>query len=180
KGPYGELDPWLQANWIAGIIEARPWTSTITELPAYAVAVGAPALLGSLVVLYRRWRVEEGRAEWAALLVFLVCAAVIMLTQIRGARLAVMPAMPAAAWLIVAARRRYLAPRRIATIAGLVGSWLVFSGVVLALVVTLAVALVPGRAQQAAEARASKEPCLLPAAFADLSALPPERIMSPI
>jgi hypothetical protein len=180
KGPYGELDPWLQANWIAGIIEAKPWTSTISELPAYAVAVGAPALLGTFVVLYRLWRLREDRAEWAALLVFLVCAALIMLAQVRGARLAIMPAMPAAAWLIVAARHRYLASPRIGAIAGLAGAWLVFSGVVLALFVTAVTTLVPGRAQVVAEARASKEPCLVPSAFADLAALPPERIMSPI
>ncbi|UJW84669.1 hypothetical protein [Devosia sp. SL43] len=180
KGPYGELDPWLQANWIAGIIEAKPWTSTISELPAYAVAVGVPALLGTLVVLYRLWKVETDRPEWAALLVFLVFAAVIMLAQVRGARLAIMPAMPAAAWLIVAARQRYLASPRLAGIAGLILSWLAFSGIVLALVVAATVNLFPGRAQQVAEARADKEPCLVPSAFADLAALPPERIMSPI
>lgn len=180
KGPYGALDPWLQVNWIAGIIEAKPWTSTIGELPAYAVAVGAPALFGTLVVLYRLWTVREGRAEWATLLIFLVFAAIVMLAQVRGARLAVMPAMPAAAWLIVAARHRYLAHPRIGNIAGLALSWLVFAGIVLALLVTAIVELVPGRAQQVAEARADKEPCLVPAAFADLAALPPERIMSPI
>ncbi|MCZ4347919.1 hypothetical protein [Devosia neptuniae] len=179
-GPYGELDPWLQANWIAGIVEAKPWAASVFELPAYAIAVGIPALLGTLVVLYRLWRVQQGRAEWAVLLAFVLCTALIMLAQIRGARLTVMPAMPAAAWLIVAARQRYLAQPRLVTILGLAGSWLAFSGVVLALVVTLMVNLAPGRAQDVAQARASKEPCLVPAAFADLAALPPERIMSPI
>jgi hypothetical protein len=179
-GPYGELDPWLQSNWIAGIVEARPWTSTILDMPAYAVAVGVPALLATLVVLYRLWKVEADRGEWAALLVFIVLAAVIMLAQVRGARLAIMPAMPAAAWLIVMARQRYLAAPQLAGIAGLVLSWLVFSGVILALLVTATINLVPGRAQQVAQARASKEPCLVPSSFADLAALPPERIMSPI
>jgi hypothetical protein len=46
--------------------------------------------------------------------------------------------------------------------------------------VTAVVNVVPGRPQQMAEARASKEPCLLPSAFADLAALPPERVMTPI
>ena len=180
KGPYGELDPWLQANWIASIVEARPWFLTVTELPAYAIAVGVPALLATVVVVARLWSVPEKRTEWAALLVFLVCTALVMLAQIRGARLAVMPAMPAAAWLIVTARQRYLASRRIGPIAGLVLSWLAFAGVVLSLLVTAVVNVVPGRPQQMAEARDSKEPCLLPAAFADLAALPPERIMTPI
>ncbi|WP_332698458.1 hypothetical protein [Devosia sp.] len=179
-GPYGNLDPWLQANWIAAIVEARPWFNNLFELPAYAMAVGVPVLLGAIVVLWRLWRVREGRAEWAALLVFLGLTAVVMLAQVRGARLAVMPAMPAAAWLIVTARQRYLAAPRVPAIAGLVLSWLAFSGVVLSLLVTALVNVVPSRAQTVSEVRASKEPCLVPAAFADLAALPPERVMSPI
>ena len=179
SGPYGELDPWLQANWIASIVEARPWTSSVFDVPALGVAVGAPVLLGALVALYRLWRVPEDRLEWAALLVFLLCAAVVMLAQVRGARLAVMPAMPAAAWLIVAARRRYLAAPALVNGAGLVVAWLMFSGVVLWLLISVLVTLVPGRAQQVAKARASEARCLLPAAFASL---PPTstRIISPI
>lgn len=180
KGPYGGLDPWLQDNWIASIVEARPWIVTITELPAYAVAVGLPALLACIVVIARIWRQPEERAEWAALLVFLLCTSVIMLAQVRGARLAIMPAIPAAAWLIVMARQHYLATQRPGAIAGLVLSWLAFSGLVLALLAAVVVNLVPGRPQEVAEARASKEPCLVPAAFADLAAMPPERIMTPI
>jgi len=180
KGPYGELDPWLQAHWIAGIVEARPWLVTITELPAYAVAVGLPALLATGVVLYRLWRVPEGRAEWAALLIFTLCTALVMLAQVRAGRLAIMPAMPAAAWLIVAARQRYLARPRLGPILGLVLSWLAFSGIVLLLLVNVAVNAVSARPERMAEARSDKEPCLLPAAFADLAAIPPERVMSPI
>ena len=179
-GPYGELDPWLQENWIARIVEARPLFVTITELPAYAIAVGLPVLLAIVVVLARIRLVRDERAEWAALLVFLVCTALVMLIQVRGARLAIMPAMPAAAWLIVTCRRRYLATRRPRAIAALIVSWLGFAGVVLSLLVMGVVGLVPGRAQAISEARAGKEPCLLPSAFADLAALPPERLMTPI
>ncbi|WEK03906.1 MAG: hypothetical protein P0Y65_17190 [Candidatus Devosia phytovorans] len=179
-GPYAALDPWLQQNWIAGIIEARPLFVTIHDLPAYTVAVALPALLAVVVILVRLWRVPQQRDEWAVLLVFLLATALIMLIQIRGARLAIMPAMPAAAWLIVAARQRYLAKQRLPQIFGLLGSWLVFSGVVLSLIVTLVVNTWPGRAQEVAEVRASKEACLLPSAFADLAALPPERVMTPI
>jgi hypothetical protein len=180
KGPYGELDPWLQANWIATIVEARPWHITITELPAYAISVGLPALLACLVVVWRLWREPEQRLEWAALLAFLLCTAVVMLVQVRGARLAIMPAIPAAAWLIVIARQAYLARPRLLPALGLMLSWLAFAGVVLSLLVTAVVSATPGRPRQMAEARTSKEPCLMPAAFADLAALPPERIMSPI
>ena len=180
KGPYGALDPWLQANWIAGIMEARPWFTTITELPAYAVSVGLPALLAVVIVATRLWRIEDQRAQWAALLVFLLATSLIMLIQVRGARLAIMPAMPAAAWLIVSARSHYLAKPRLPQILGLVGSWLAFAGVVLSLLVTAVVNIVPSRAQAVSEIRADKELCLVPSAFADLAAIPPEAIMSPI
>lgn len=180
KGPYGSMDPWLQANWLSAINEAKPWSVIVFDLPAYSLAVGAPVLLGTLVVMWRLWRVREGRLEWATLLIFLLFAAAIMALQIRGSRLAVMPAMPAAAWLIVTARRRYVASPRILPILGLLGSWLAFAGVVLSLAVGSLVMMVPSRAQDVAVARASKQACLLPAAFADLAALPPERIMSPI
>lgn len=179
-GPYGELDPWLQTNWIGAIVEARPWFATITELPAYAVAVGLPALLATGVIAWRLWDVKEGRAEWAALLVFTLCTAVVMLAQVRGGRLAIMPAIPAAAWLIVMMRHRYLAAPRLRTLAGLLLSWLAFSGVALLLLVTAVTNLTSTLPEQIAEARANKEPCLVPAAFADLAAIPPERIMAPI
>ena len=180
KGPYGGLDPWLQANWIAGIIEARPWFATIGELPAYAVSVGLPALLAVIVVIARLWYVRTDRDEWAAVLIFLLATSLIMLIQVRGARLAIMPAMPAAAWLIVSTRGRYLANPRIPQIAGLVFSWLAFAGVVLSLLVTAVVSVMPGTAQAVSELRANKELCLVPSAFAELAAIPPERIMSPV
>lgn len=180
KGPYGGLDPWLQANWIAGIAEAQPWIVTLSEMTPYAVSVGVPALLAVAVVLVRLWRVTEQREDWAALLVFLLATSVIMLIQVRGARLAILPAMPAAAWLIVVARQRYLATPRIPQILGLVFSWLGFAGVALALLAGVTMKVLPTQAEPSSEARAATEPCLLPAAFADLAALPPERIMSPI
>lgn len=179
-GPYGELDPWLQQNWIGGIFEARPWLVTLNELPGYAIAVGIPVLVALVTVGIRLWRVRDDREGWAVLLVFLLLTSVIMLVQVRGARLAVMPAMPAAAWLIVSARRRYLAHPRWPQILALVSSWLVFAGVVLSLLVTFVVERFPSHAQYVAQVQGDKDQCLLPSAFADLSALPPERIMSPI
>lgn len=179
-GPYGQLDPWLLQHWIGAIVEAKPWAASLFDIPAYAIAVGIPVLLAILVVLWRLWRVPEGRAEWAMLLVFLLATGLVMLVQLRGARLAVMPAIPAAAWLILAMRQRYLARPRVLPALGLASAWLAFSGLVLAIAVTMLVNLSPGRAQQVAAARAGKEPCLVPAAFADLRAMPPERIMSPI
>jgi hypothetical protein len=181
SGPYAALDPWLQANWIAGIIEAKPWLSNLQDMPAYAIAVGMPILLAILVVLGRLWRVREGRAEWAVLLVFLAMTTLVMLAQVRGARLAIMPAIPAAAWLIVAARQRYLAKASLGNVAALLGSWLAFSGVVLALTVNGILAIAPSTSQQVAvSSQPDTNKCLLPSAFTSLAELPPQRIMAPV
>ncbi|SMQ85682.1 hypothetical protein SAMN06295905_2971 [Devosia lucknowensis] len=180
-GPYGSLDPWLQENWIAVIVEAKPWHASLFELPVYAITVAAPVFLGLLATAAALVRDRERRMGWLTVLVFLACAALVMLTQIRGARLAILPAIPAAAWLIVRARAVYLDRPRIVSALGLVGSWLVFSGVILSMLVSLVVDLLPdGRAQAVAQTRASKQPCLVSDSFADLRALPPERIMTPI
>ncbi len=180
KGPYGNLDPWLQANWIAAIVEAKPWLFNLAEMPAYALAVGVPVLLAVVIVCLRLWRVRQDRAEWAVLLVFLVAMSLVMLAQVRGARLAIMLAMPAAAWLIVSARQRYLAKASAGNIIGLLVSWLAFAGVVLALAVTGIQSLLPSDAAQVAEQRGNAQACLVPGAFTDLALMPPKRIMAPI
>lgn len=180
-GPYGSLDPWLQDNWIAAIVEAKPWHVSLGELPVYSIVVGAPVFLGLIAAALAFWRMPEKRLAWMTLLVFLGCAALVMLTQVRGARLAILPTIPAAAWLIVQAREAYVARQRLGPALGLVASWLVFSGVILSVIVSAALTLLPdGRAQVMSEARASKLPCLVSDSFADLRGLPPERIMAPI
>lgn len=181
SGPYGTLDPWLQDNWIAAIVEAKPWHISLGELPAYAITVGAPVFLG-LVAAGIAFRQEpQKRLAWLTLIVFLVCASVVMLAQIRGARLAVLPAIPAAAYLIVAARRAYLNRQRLVPALALIGAWLAASGVILSVVVGLVVNALPdGRAEIVAASRASKVPCLMSESFAALRAMPRQRIMAPI
>ena len=179
-GPYGGLDPWLQVNWMANIVEAKPWSASVADLPAYGLGVGVPVLLASLVTLYLAARRGPDRRQWAVLATFLLAAGLVMLVQVRGARLAIMPAMPAAAWLILAARQAYLDRPRPAAIAGLVGSWLAFSGAILGLLVAALVNLAPGVASDGGQARASTLACLRPAAFADLAKLAPARIMAAI
>jgi hypothetical protein len=180
-GPYGSLDPWLQENWIAAIVEAKPWHVSLAELPVYSITVGAPVFLG-LVAALLAFRLErDARLRWLTLIVFLACATLVMLAQVRGARLAILPTIPAAAWLIVMARTAYLARQRLLPALGLVGAWLVFSGVILSVIVSYAMTVLPSdRANVVAEVRASKLPCFVSESFADLRGLPPERIMAPI
>lgn len=180
-GPYGSLDPWLQDNWIAAIVEAKPWHVSVIELPVYSIVVGAPVFLGLVAAALALWRTPEKRLGWLTLLVFLACATLVMLTQVRGARLAILPTIPAAAWLIVMARQAYLKRQRLLPALGLIGAWLMFSGVILSVLVAYVLTLLPdGRAQAISDARVSKLPCILSESFADLRGMPPERIMAPI
>jgi hypothetical protein len=180
-GPYADLDPWLQRNWIAGIVEAKPWHQSLFDLPAYTLAVGVPVLLGAGVALIALVREPKRRTGWLILLTFIVTTSIVMLAQIRGARIAIVTIVPAAAWLIVLARNAYLRRPKLRPTAGLIASWLIFSGVILSMLVSATLDILPdGRAQQVTVARASKLPCLASDSFADLRGLPPERIMSPI
>ncbi|QQR38786.1 hypothetical protein [Devosia rhizoryzae] len=180
-GPYAALDPWLQRNWIAGIVEAKPWHQSLLDLPAYTLAVGIPILLGACAAILALRQEPEKRLGWLILLTFILATAVVMLAQIRGARLVVLTVTPAAAWLILRAREAYIERPRILPALGLVASWLSFAGIVIALAVTGLLGLLPdGRAQEVTTARASKLPCLASGSFADLRGLPPSRIMSPI
>jgi len=180
QGPYAAVDPWLVENWINGISEAMPWWQSVRDLPAYTIAVGIPPVLGLGVIAYRVSVKANDRAAWLILAVFLGVAAMVMLAQVRGARLATMPAIPAAAWLIVHAREHYLKARSLLNGVALVVSWCAFAGVLVVFVVSQAVNLMPGRAQTVLQARGAADRCQLSSAFADLAALPPERIMTPI
>ena len=182
KGPYGQIDPWLVRNWIDNIIEARPIWESVVAMPAFTIAALIPVLAGLAVVGYHVLRVRDGRmAEWAMLGLFLALAFVVMALQVRGARTAGLIAVPAGAWLITTARAHYMARSRLREIVGLVGSWLLFAGVAAAAAVAYIGMLLPtGAASMPTEGSAERAPCLMPQAFADLAALPPERLMTPI
>ena len=180
-GPYGALDPWLKENWIAAIVEAKPWHQSLVELPTYSIVVAVPVFLGLVAAGLAIWREPQRRLAWLTLAVFLACATLVMLAQVRGARLAIVPTIPAAAWLIVKARQAYLARPKLLPALGLVGAWLAFSGVILALIAGYVMTVIPSEpARTMAEVRANKLACFASDSFADLRGMPPERIMAPI
>lgn len=182
KGPYGQIDPWLVQNWIDNIIEARPIWESLVALPAFTIAAIIPAVAGLAVAGYHVLKVRDGRtAEWAMLGLFLALAVVVMVLQVRGARTAGILAVPAGAWLITTARAHYMARSKPREIAGLVGSWLLFAGVAMSAAVAYIAMLFPtAGSSMAAQDGGDRSACLMPQAFADLAALPPERLMTPI
>lgn len=182
RGPYATLDPWLVANWIDKITEAAPLLTSMLNDPVYPLAVAVPTALALAVALAQVARhTGRPRLEWLVYLVYLVLAVATMLVQIRASRMATVVAVPASASLIVAARHLYLERRTMIRTAALVLSWIAAAGLAIGLIATLAVNALPGDAAAVRdEGLGDRRQCLMPHAFADLAALPPERVMAPI
>ena len=180
RGPYAAVDPWLVRNWLSYISEAKPIWESFKNIPPYVVAVAVPPALALLVVAVRVVRHRVDRAEWLIYGVFLLIAAVIMVLQIRGARFTAALAVPAGAYLIVTARAAYLAHRRPLPVLALVLSWISYAGIVVSLATNAAISGLPAWGQFAGSGGADQAPCLMPASFEALAALPPQRLMTPI
>ncbi|MDB5507131.1 MAG: Oligosaccharyl transferase [Devosia sp.] len=177
-GPYAALDPWLIANWLDRIVEAKPAWTSFASMPAYVVAVAVPPALAVCILGATLVRNREARDEWLVYGAFLVLAVLVMLLQLRGARLAAPLAIPAGAAFIVWARTRYLAGNRLRYLMALLGGWLGFAGIVLGVAVNLTVAQFEDSGLAVvATAQGEKQLCLMPAAFETLAALPPGRVM---
>ena len=181
KGPYGMLDPWLITNWIDRISEAEPWWQSLLGDPVYPIAVAIPPLVALLVIAWNAVRNKVDRGAWLLYGLFLVMAIAVTLAQIRAARMATPLAVPACAVLIAAAWQRQTARRGLEPALGVVASWLVSAGIAVGVLATLVVLAFPNYAAATDDKfRAARQACLMPAAFTDLAALPPERIMTPI
>lgn len=182
-GPNAGLDPWLIANWSSAIIESKPVWRSILDKPELTLAIAVPPLLGLAAVIWRVRTSPLDRSEWLVYGLTLAVTVVVMAVLVRGGRLADAAVAPAAAAAIAAARARYLSRRGLADVAILIGSWLAFAGIVIMLAAALVAIALEGPAgtgKARAEAAVSRDACLQPAAFADLAALPPERIMTPV
>lgn len=180
-GPYGQLDPWLRENWLSQISEAKPVWASIEALPAYSIGIVVPPLISLIAIAVKLWLDPRDRPQWLILGAFLAFAILVMVIQIRGARLAAILAVPGAAWVIVAARLRYLTARTLANTLGLVLAWLVFSGMAVAVAVTT---LFPDEgdrvnASDVTGGTITKAECFLPSSFDALRAMPPTLLMAP-
>ena len=185
-GPYAKVpDAALQAmaTWIP---EAQPLLQRLQTDLAGGIAFGAATMIAVPLSLWIAWRKRgDARVDWLIAAAFLIAAALLMLLQIRGARLAALFALPAGAWLITAARQRYLARRSLGRILGMVGAWLGFATMLQFAVVRGAIDAIaaPPSAQPAAIAgggRIDPARCLLPQSYAELAALPAGRVVVPI
>ncbi len=181
RGPYGALDPWLAANWLDRISEAEPWLISTIAGPVYGAAVAVPCAVGLAVVAWHLVRHPQRHAAWLVYGVFLAIAVLVMLLQIRGARIALPLAMPACAVLVGAAWHRMVTSRGVMPILAFLGASLASAGLAVAIVTIMLLAAFPDYAEATDDKfLGARQACLLPAAFADLAGLPPERIMTPV
>lgn len=178
-GPYAGLDPWLVENWLSGVSEAEPvWRRFIAD-PAYTLGMLVPPLLALAVTALRVIRgAREGRGAWLVYGLYLVLAVVVMLVQIRGGRFAAILSTPGGALAIVWLRERYLARQSVPNALGLVAGWVFSAGFAIYLAVNALTLALPSAGQAAKTADTSA--CFMPEAYADLAALPPERVMTPV
>ncbi len=183
RGPYAALDPWLVANWLNRIEEAQPAYVAIFSNPVYVIAVSVPVVMALMVTM---WKLLHGpeRPKWIAYACFLAVAVVVAVVQVRAARFATSLAVPAGASLIVAARAQYLKRSRIGGVLGLLGSWIGFAGLGLALVAGTTLAFTspdgPEPNTAAQKATPTEADCRQPGAFTALAALPATNVMTPI
>jgi hypothetical protein len=179
-GPYAGVDPWLVKHWLADITEAKPLLAILREQPNFAIAALIPALLAILIALFLAWRSPGPvRAAWLIVLTFLAIVLVVGFVQIRGMRLTVALLAPASAWLVVAARTRYLERPALGSVAGLVLAWLGMAGIAWSGLVAVTLNAIPAAASGSTPPALWRTACLAPQAYADLAGLPPERIMTP-
>ena len=186
-GPYGGVNPAVLALQFPTISEAEPFASRLLEAPAVAIGFGLAPLLAMPVVAWRVWAESgETRIRWLTLLAFLAVAVLLMMIQIRGARLAVAFAIPAGAALIEHVRAAYLKRGGWRTGLMLVCSWLAFAGLFQFTAISAGSGWLAGSARAAdtaTSAQATPVPesaCFMPASFEALAALPAGNLVAPL
>ncbi len=171
-GPYAALDPWLVRNWLAHITEAQTWLQSFAADPTYPLAATVPVLVGFGWALWSA-RQPGTRGRYLVVAGFLLAGLLVMLIQIRAARLVTPLAVPAGAALVDALWRRLVVRpslwRALAVAAAAVFSaGFAVAAVAAALPLSKTRPLTPGHLA-----------CIAPQAFAPLRDLPARRVMAP-
>ena len=179
-GPYAAVDPQLLARYFPGIAEAQPIWVRWLKSPANTFVLAGAALMAVPLTAWRATKVKgDARTDWLILLALLLVACLVMIVQIRGARLAAALALPAGAWVIAGARQAYrerATPFRAATI---LGSWALSATLFQSILLSIGLAMFPA-ANAGGTVTTNGDTCLMEQSFAPLSALPKGRVAAPI
>lgn len=176
-GPYGGVTPRMLNEVFPLIPEVQPLWRRVIDSPGTAIPAGAAVLAALAIVLWRAWRERDRRGDWLVLLCLLGAAAVVMLMQIRGARLAVALSLPVGAWVIAALWARYRARPALPRGLALAGGWIGFATWNQALILALvSLAMVP---ELPASPGPNLDACISDDAYDELAALPPGGVAAP-
>jgi len=178
-GPYADLDPWLMEVWLAESSEVLSFWASLMHSPSLTVGMTLPIAVGLGALIARLVTDRRDRTAWLIIGGFFVLSAAVLLFQIRGARLAAAFAVPPGAWLIVTARHRYLAGKKVTDMLLLFGAWLAYAGTVAMLgmsYLTPKGELVRGEFEDRPNMVRARD-CLQPASYAYLQDLPPTTLM---
>lgn len=179
--PYAALDDWLEVNWIARIGEAESWLVSFLGEPAYATGVLVPVLTALAVALARATRPGAERALWFTYALFVAVALLLMLFQIRAARIALPLAIPGSAVLVGAAWHRMVGSRGVGPVFATLGASIVSASVAVIVVATAIILAFPDYADATSDSRREERyACLSRPAFTALAARSPARIMAPV
>jgi hypothetical protein len=165
--------------WLAESNEVLPLWISLLRFPELTIGMTLPIFVGLAALAARLISDKSDRAAWLIFGAFFLAAAAVILFQVRGARLAAAFAVPPGAWLIVTARRNYLAHRKIADMLLLAGAWLAYAGTVIMLglsYVTPHGDIVQGKIEDRPD-RVRARDCIQPQSYAYLDELPPATLM---
>jgi hypothetical protein len=174
KGPYAALDPWLVQNWLSHVTEAETWLQSFIEDPLYPLAVTIPVLVALAYAAWNVVRRPADRGTWLIVVAFLLVGLLVMLIQIRAARIVTPLAIPPAAALVAVVWRRLVARPGIVSALAAVGSVIASAGLAIAVLV----ALLPAPLPLGNGLPGNRNACLQPQAFVELSRLSPQRVMA--
>jgi hypothetical protein len=179
--PYAALDEWLQTNWIARISEAESWLVNFLGEPAYATGVLVPVLTALVVALVRATRPGEERPAWFTYALFVAVALLLMLFQIRAARIALPLAIPGCAVMVGAAWHRMVNSRGFGPILATLGAAIISASIAVIVLATAIILAFPDYAAATTDTTLeARNACLSQPAFAGLAARPPTRLMAPV
>lgn len=175
RGPYASLPPDLAKVLLTDIAEALPLWRFAARAVGGAWALAVLPFVGLAAALAGAWAARgERRWDWLVVAGFSLMLVLVMVAQVRGLRLAVMPAMPVGGVMILAAWRALREKAGLLRLGRLAATVAIFAGF---LHVTGAFLFLPGLAQESPTAQPYKR-CLEPGAYRRLAALPKGRVIS--
>jgi hypothetical protein len=175
-GPYSAIDPRAFAALVADNADLQSLWQRLIDDPATGIAYSFAALAAVVIMIVRvRGTRGAASADWLIALSFLTVSVALMIVQTGWALFAAAFAIPAGAWLIAEARRFYVDKGTARGALGLVGSWLLFAGVLQFAVV----AVLGPRPAGGATSPFGDVSCFRAADYAELATFPPRNVVAP-